>query len=314
MDVLRRVLEASPPASTPDTLRAWWDATAPDREPATTEVPWGAPTTVDRALVGGAQADRLGFAFAVGYSEALRAMLPGLRGINALCATEEGGNHPRAIKTTLTRVHDQGFLLNGRKTWATAAPECTRLLVIASTGEVDGKNQLVMVSVRPDERGVTLSPASAPFVPEIPHAQVTFDGVQVHEADVHGGDAYDEYLKPFRTIEDTHVHAALVGYLIGVARRHEFLRDVSGSLFELAAAARTISTLDVKAATTHVALGGLIEHAVRVVADVEARWSEHASNDAEWTRWQRDRPLLKVAGAARTARLARAREQLGMAK
>ena len=41
------------------------------------------------------------------------------------------------------------------------------------------------------------------------------------EADLLPGDGYDIYLKPFRTIEDIHVHAALIGYLVGVARRLE---------------------------------------------------------------------------------------------
>ncbi len=53
-------------------------------------------TTVDRALAGGSAADRLGYAFASGYTEALRALVPGLTGVAALCATEEGGNQPRS--------------------------------------------------------------------------------------------------------------------------------------------------------------------------------------------------------------------------
>src|SRR6185295_153430 len=82
-----------PPAV--DELRAWWDATAALR------ATWTEP--VDRAFAGGACADRLGFAFAGGYAEALRALVPELPpgSITALCATEEGGAHPRAIRTRL---------------------------------------------------------------------------------------------------------------------------------------------------------------------------------------------------------------------
>src|SRR3954467_5378045 len=57
--MLRALLESTPPDA--DTLGAWWNATRDARQQ-------GA-TTGDRALIGGALADRLGFAFAVGYEE-----------------------------------------------------------------------------------------------------------------------------------------------------------------------------------------------------------------------------------------------------
>src|SRR5262245_25603109 len=92
------------------------------------------------------------------------------------------------------------------------------LLVVASTGNVDGKNRLRVVRVPANAAGVRIEPAVAPFVPEIAHARVTLDGVRVSAGDLLPGDGYDDYLKPFRTIEDLHVHGALLGYLIGVAR------------------------------------------------------------------------------------------------
>src|SRR5439155_20474070 len=55
-DLLRCVLEASP--SQTEELVAWWRATRDVRGK------W--PRTIERALVGGAHADRLGFAFAAG--------------------------------------------------------------------------------------------------------------------------------------------------------------------------------------------------------------------------------------------------------
>jgi acyl-CoA dehydrogenase len=298
MDVLRRALEVTPPAV--DTLAAWWEATAVERE--------AQATTIDRALIAGAVSDRLGFAFAGGYREALRALVPGLRGVAAaLCATEEGGPHPRAIKSTLTRVHD-GYVLNGKKKWATAASDASILLVIASTGERDGKNQLAMVSVRTGATGVVLVPATSPFVPEIPHAEVAFHEVAISDADLHAGDGYEDYLKPFRTVEDLHVHAALLGYLIGVSRRHGFARDVMPGLLASAAMIRALGAADVRSEVTHLALGGAIDQVGRLVATIDDRWT---AGD-EQARWQRDRMLLKVAGSARTARLARAIERLGL--
>ena len=44
---------------------------------------------------------------------------------------------------------------------------------------------------------------------------------------VHEPGGYERYLKPFRTTEDCHVLAALLGYLTRVARRYQFPRRVA---------------------------------------------------------------------------------------
>jgi hypothetical protein len=296
--LLRFVLDPArvPPAV--DDLRSWWDATATDR------AAWTDP--FDRAFAGGACADRLGFAFAGGYAEALRALVPDLPpgSITALCATEEGGAHPRAIRTRLAAIGPGRYELSGRKKWATVASAASSLLVVASTGEEAGRNRLRVVRVSANAPGVRLHPSTTSFVPEIPHAEVELAGVVANDTDVLPGDGYDAYLKPFRTIEDLHVHAALAGYLIGVARRRGLPREVLERLLVLAVAARSLAHADPKAATTHAALAGVLDLAQRLVEQLEPLWS--AAPDAEWSRWQRDRPLLRVAGGARAARRERA--------
>jgi len=302
MDVLRRMLALTPPVT--HTLRAWWDATATERALPTTP-PIATSMTIDRALIGGVLADRLGFAFASGYAEALRALVPGLDGISALCATEEGGNHPRAIRTQLVAAGDR-FVVTGNKKWATLASEASQLLVVASVGEVDGKNRLRVVRIPVTAPGVTLRPSAAPFVPEIPHAEVELAGVEVDATAVLPGDGYDDYLKPFRTVEDLHVQAALAGYLIGVVRRSGFSRDLLERLLAIASAIRALGVADRASPTTHLALAGTIELMARSVAEVEAAWAA-APPHPEHDRWLRDRELLRVAGTARAARRERAR-------
>jgi acyl-CoA dehydrogenase len=296
---LQRVLTASP-AAVAD-LHAWWDATAAER------AAWELP--VDRALVCGARADRIGFAFAGGYAAALHALVPATVGaLTALCATEEGGAHPRAIRTTLV-PDGNGFRLDGTKKWGTIASEAAWLLVVASMGEdAGGKNRLRVIRVPANARGVRITPISAPFVPEIPHAEVEFVGVAVPADAVLRGDGYDDYLKPFRTVEDVHVHAALLGYLIGVARRHRLGDDVVERLCALAAATRTLALSDAKAVATHVALAGVLDLVTGVVATLEERWTTAGDEHA---RWQRDRALLQVAGKARAARRERAWQLVG---
>jgi alkylation response protein AidB-like acyl-CoA dehydrogenase len=257
-------------------------------------------TTADRAVRGGLGADRIGFAFRAGYTEALRALVPDLTGIAALCATEEGGAHPKAIRTTLAAGE-----LNGRKKWATGADQAASLLVVASVGDEGGKNRLRVVRIAANAPGVTMHASAAAFVPEIQHAEVELSHVRVSEADVLPGDGYDDYLKPFRTVEDAHVHAALAGYLISVATRRGW-RELAERLLALALATRSVALADAKAAATHLALAGVLDLATRVIAEVEAAWA--AAPDDEHARWLRDRPILKVASGARSARRERAWE------
>lgn len=298
MDALTTALRALPCSAT--TLDAWWGATAPARV--------AHDSTLERALVGGALSDRLGFAFASGYAEALQALVPALAGeLSALCATETGGNHPRAIAT---RLEPDGarYRVTGTKTWATWAGEVRALLVVANAGTDErGVPRLRVVRVPAAAAGVRATAVAAPFVPEIPHATVELAGVIVEPADVLPGDGYDRYLKPFRTVEDIHVHAALVGYLIGVVRRHELGRDTLEQLAALAMALGQLAASEASLPTTHVALAGVLAHAARVVADIERAWTVDGD---ERTRWQRDRMLLTVAAKARSARRERAWELL----
>jgi alkylation response protein AidB-like acyl-CoA dehydrogenase len=312
--LLRALLAATPP--TTDDLTTWRAATDSAR---------GAfATTIDRALVGGAHADRLGFAFAAGYAEALRALVPSASDVMALCATEEGGAHPRAIKTTLAPRGAGTYDLTGAKKWATGASAAASLLVVASigaagpergapaagpergapAGATTARNQLRVVRVSTTAPGVRITPTSAPFVPEVPHAEVHLDHVRVTDADILPGDGYDDYLKPFRSVEDAHVHAALAGYLIGVARRRGW-HDLVERLLGVALATRSVGLADAKLATTHVALAGVLALAATEVAKIEARWRARV-DDPEHARWQRDRALLQVAMAARAARRERA--------
>lgn len=290
VDFVRAVLAAWPAAA--DSLTAWWSQTA--------EARGRFATPIDRALVSGALADRIGYAFASGYREALRALVPGLDGVATLCVTETGGNQPRAIETKLAPRDTGGYELTGHKKWATAGSLAQWLLVCASTGSEGGKNRLRMVRVATNAPGVTIVPSTAPFIPEVPHAEIRLDRVAIAEADVLPGDGYDDYVKPFRTVEDIHVHAALLGYAIGVARRRHMPRDLVERLVALALLLRAAAEGDAKDAALHVALAGIIELVSREIAALEAAWS--AMPDAEWQRWQRDRALLGVAGTAREAR------------
>lgn len=179
-------------------------------------------STVERALLGGFSADRIGVAFAFGYRAALTRLAPNVAKRACLAATEAGGAHPRTIRTTL-REEAGAFVLDGTKSWVTLGTAAEEILVVASTGEVDGKNRLRVVRLPADRRGVTLvARAPAPFAPEVPHSEATFQNVHIAPNEILPGDGYERYLKPFRTIEDLHVLAGFTGYLVSLARRGQW--------------------------------------------------------------------------------------------
>ncbi len=257
--------------------------------------------TVERAARAGALADRLGFAFAGGYHAALNRLCPSV--VRAcLCATESGGGHPRAMKTRLTvREDGEGFALSGTKTFATLARAATTLLVVASVGEKAGKNDLRVVRLPADREGVEytdLPPTR--FAPEIPHAVLRFDGTRVEADEVLEGDGYDTYLKPFRTIEDVHVLAAAIGYVVRTGRAYGFARETIEALFAHLAALMALGEAPPLDRGAHVALAGVLSSVRATLADAAPHWAG-APDDVQ-QRWLRDAPLLHVADRVRAAR------------
>jgi hypothetical protein len=230
--------------------------------------------------------------------------------IASFCATERGGNRPRAIATRLTNGAG-GLTVSGAKRWSTMAPLASTLLVVASEGVDDaGRNRLrvVVVDARSPGLSITTMPPTA-FVPEVPHAEIRLDAVAVDPAAVLPGDGYDRYVKPFRTIEDLHVHGAILGYLVSVARRHEFSPEMVERLVASLVGIRALAALDASSAEVHVALAGVLAQDASLIAELAPSWTRVSSDERE--RWERDRALFgSVAGDIREQRRRRAWETL----
>jgi acyl-CoA dehydrogenase len=305
MSLIEHLLTAPPASAAASDVDGWWRL-------------WSAelgrfPQPIEAAIAGGLAADRLGFAFAAGYHAALSSLVPALAqsGITALCATEEGGAHPRAIQTRLDPAPG-GFTLSGRKRWSTLAPRARQLLVLASTGTgSDGRSLLRLARVPTNAAGVRIQEMPAPpFAPEIPHAELELESVHVGASSLLEGDAWQRYVKPFRTLEDVHVHGALIGYLIGVARRAGWPEAEVERWLALAVAMRALAAEPPDSPALHVALAGLLDATRQAVQNSEPHWQAALVDPAERDRWQRDRPLLEVAGKARAARSKRAWQEI----
>lgn len=265
-----------------------------------------------RAVVLAATSGRLGLAFAGGFRAALVRLTGDLDPVGArrlaFCATEAGGAHPRAITTRL-QAEGATLRLRGEKKWATLGDWADELLVVCRRGEqADGRPLLALVRVDVPQPGVSRLPAQAtPFCPEITHCGFEFD-LALAEDRVLPGDGYADYLKPFRTVEDSYVQLVVCAYLLGVSRRLGLGAEWQELWSAAALTAWTLTTLDPRQPGTHTALAGAEELLQGRRAAFEAVW-EAASGD-EWTAWERDRGLLRVAQQARDARRAAARRLL----
>ncbi|MFZ5570217.1 MAG: acyl-CoA dehydrogenase family protein [Thermodesulfobacteriota bacterium] len=279
--------------------------------------PW--PVPVDRAVIGGFIADCTAYAFAAGYGAALQALVPGLPGdkIACFCITEEGGGHPRFIKTSLAPAGGgaeggKRWTVTGRKKFITCAAEADLFLVAASTGpSPDGKNQIRMVTVRRETPGIEIQlMRNLRLVPEISHGEVFFREVSVQAADLLPGDGYLEYIKPFRTIEDLHVSAAILGHLFRKARRHAWPREIREAIIGAIVSVRALATSDPGLASVHIAVHEALGRIKELLVRLEPLWDRIGGKEKE--DWDRDKVLMSIADTARTRRIETAWKQYGV--
>lgn len=299
------LLAPAPASAECTSIEAWWPRwraiAAKHAEP------------FERAVAGGADADRLGWAFAAGYQAALRALEPTLPDdtIAALCVTEAEGNFPRAIRSTLTPEGD-GFRLSGEKRWTTLGPGGGLFIVIAREAGCDeARPSLRAALVRSETAGLEIDVIPAmDFVPEVPHARIRLEGVRVAAADLLPGDAYTRYVKPFRTVEDIHIHAATIAYLCTEARARGWPQVWRERAVALLHALAGLAQLDPLAPQTHVALAGALAVGAALIAETDPLWAV-AAGEPGAVRWARDRRLSGAAGKARAQRLSSAWAALG---
>lgn len=266
----------------------------------------------EAAVTVASRVDRLGLAFAAGYSAALQTLVPDVALPCALCVTEAGGTHPRAIEASLRATEDgSGYTLDGTKTFVTFGNLARTLIIAARVGEqAGGRPDLAVVRIPADRDGVSLQALPpTPFVPEVPHSRVDLQGVSVAAAERLGGDGYLEYVKPFRTVEDIHVYASAAAYFLGLGKRTRASRDFLAELVEVLVTLERLRESAPLDSIVHIAVHGVGRHLDRLVNSAAFSEVWNAAPAEERERWERDRRLLEVAGAARGARFSKAAER-----
>lgn len=262
---------------------------------------------VTAALRAGSQAN----ATIAGHQSAIRRLFPSTPAdaVTAFCVSESKGPHPRFINTQLGETGGQ-LHITGEKMWGTMAPAASLLYVAASTGVVDGQNQLAMVGVDTGSPGIT----EIPLPPErqagaVPICDLTFEQTPVYGNHVFPGDAYTTYIKPFRLIEDVFSTVAMQIGLFrlgsGTGLSHDLREDLIGLIMQGHAVAA--SNMDSSGALL------LITSYLRASQEHWAKMREtwHQADPSIGPHWHADGKILTVAAKARATRRETAWRNLG---
>ncbi len=263
--------------------------------------------TIDRAIAFGFEADRVAYAFIAGFRAALQHLIPSLdpRLFVSFCITEESGNTPKAIKSTLKALDDSEnqWELNGKKTFITGAAEADQIFVAASTGkDKKGRNRIKLVRLDSGLPGIKIREMSPlPFIPEISHGKVNFLNVGLSRESILPGDGYSDYVKPFRIIEEIHVTAALLGYLARVVMEYKWDRTYLEKIVALIKLARTLWHSNLQSPDTHIAYAGFSQLIQQLIEKMSPLWKTVPDNTRK--SWERDQAILGIAEKARKKRL-----------
>lgn len=260
-------------------------------------------SSCELAILGGRLASTPGLAFLAGYQTALRALVPSApHGIGALCVTEQRASKPSAIHTRL--VDGQ---ITGHKDFVITGSAAQWLIVLARSESVEQKPRLTAVLVATDNPHITLQSLPAlTVVPDIAHSAVHFSQAQCQ---ILSGDGWDDYSKPFRTLEDGHVLAALCAWLYGQSLLDQWPQELQLQLIAVLAGLKETLAQPNKDAASHLLLAGNLAQFASLQTHISRALANHSSQKTAQA-WQRDKAILELASSARMRRLEAAKNAL----
>ncbi|MFJ4155877.1 acyl-CoA dehydrogenase [Pseudomonas sp. NPDC089752] len=264
----------------------------------------GAVTPFELAVLGGRAMATPGLAFLIGYQAALRMLWPSApASLGALCATERRSVRPADMQTRL-----EGLRLTGSKDFVTAGLDAEWLLVAARSEGRGEAPRLNLAVVYPGEHGVALEPLpTLPVMPEVGHGRLH---LQQAACELLAGDGWDAYVKPFRSLEDLYVLAAMVAWLYGVGQECGWPQQLRLRLLGVLAGCAEASRQCADSVGCHLLLGGLFAQFHDLKGPIDQAL---AAGPAQWAQlWQRDQGVMALAGAAREKRLAKAWSAAGL--
>jgi len=223
--------------------------------------------------------------------------------LGALCATERRSVRPAAMQTRL-----EGLRLTGSKDFVTAGLDAEWLLVAARSEGQGEAPRLNLAVVYPGEAGVTLEALpTLPLMPEVGHGRLL---LQHAACELLAGDGWDAYVRPFRSLEDLYVLAAMTAWLYGVGQECDWPQPLRLRLIALLAACAEASRQCADSVGCHLLLGGLFAQFQELKGAIDKALM---AGPEQWAQlWQRDQGVMALATAAREKRLAKAWSAAGL--
>ena len=168
--------------------------------------------------------------------------------------------------------------------------------------------RLNLAVVYPGEPGVTLEALPIlPLMPEVGHGRLLLEQAA---CELLAGDGWDAYVKPFRSLEDLYVLAALTAWLYGVGQECAWPQALRLRLLSVLAGCAEGSRQCADSVGCHLLLAGLFGQFQALRADIDEAL---LAGPAQWAQlWQRDQGVLALAAAARDKRLAKAWAAAGL--
>ena len=122
------------------------------------------------------------------------------------------GAHPKHMKTSAEST-DSGYVITGEKAFITNAPIADIFVVIAVTGEEEGRKSFSAIIVPKSCAGLSVADMGIPFLRPSLHGIVKFDSCTVPKENLIGAQnsAYNEIVLPFREVEDVMMMGPLAG-------------------------------------------------------------------------------------------------------
>ena len=245
--------------------------------------------------------DRLSASVA-GHQAAIRRLFPGTPddAVTAFCVSEDQGPRPSGILSTLTPAAG-GFVLNGAKKWGSLSPLADLLYIAASIGEAEGRKQLRMVKVAAGSAGLTLdtSPYAA-YRDHMPIADLKLVDVAVAADEVLAQDAYTDFIKPFRLVEDVYGAVAVQIGVLRLGRVHGWPQETLEDLTALILQGHAISETPMSRPVDVVLMSAFFRAWDAVWSGLSPCWDRIPPE--ERTRWSPSTGTLGVAARARETR------------
>lgn len=218
------------------------------------------------------------------------------------------GAHPAKLKSTAALEAGE-WHLTGSKIYSTNGFWADEVVLVAVSGEENGKKRFVAVVVPANTSGFARQEIRLPVCPTSTHAAFQFDVRVPQERQVGDeGTAYLRIVKPFRAYEDLAGAAIFLGHLQGLERdavhmpaeARGRLRAVLAGLNALVMAAGHALDEGGKHDALRLSLPYLLDAAVKIV-------QEHSSEDPLWQARVIDVGMVTLGGNVRR----RLYEQLG---